>query len=106
MACGLGEGGGRALAETLRLNTTHSSLDLGYDGLEESGGRGLRALADMLRLNTILSSYELFNNDLGEGGGWGLNTTLMWLNLGVDGLKLGGAGRDTASQHHPLFARP
>jgi hypothetical protein len=29
----LGEGGGRALAEALRLNTTVTSLDLGYNGL-------------------------------------------------------------------------
>jgi hypothetical protein len=29
----LGEGGGRALAETLRLNTTLTSLDLGFNDL-------------------------------------------------------------------------
>ena len=33
--CGLGEGGGRALAETLRLNSTLTSLDLGDNGLGE-----------------------------------------------------------------------
>ena len=31
----LGEGGGRALAETLRLNSTLTSLDLGDNGLGE-----------------------------------------------------------------------
>ena len=69
-SCGLGEGGGRALAETLRLNSTLKSLDLGYNGLGEGGGR---ALAEALRLNTSLTSLKLKmisfifnNNDLRE----------------------------------------
>ena len=35
LSCGLGEGGGRALAETLCLNSTLTSLDLGENGLGE-----------------------------------------------------------------------
>jgi hypothetical protein len=35
LSCGLGEGGGRALAETLRLNSTLTSLDLGDNDLRE-----------------------------------------------------------------------
>jgi len=38
--CGLGEGGGGA-AGTLRLNTKVTSLNLGFNGLEEGGGRAL-----------------------------------------------------------------
>ena len=34
-SCGLGEGGGRALAETLRRNSTLTSLDLVENGLGE-----------------------------------------------------------------------
>jgi len=37
-SCGLGEGGGRVLAETLRLNTTLTSLCLRKN---EGGGRAL-----------------------------------------------------------------
>ena len=64
-SCGLGAwGGGRALAETLRLNTTVTSLALYYNGLGEVGGR---ALAEALRLNTTLASLDLSGfNDLKE----------------------------------------
>ncbi len=53
-SCGLGEGGGRALAEALRLNTTVTELDLddNGNGLGEGGGR---TLAETLRLNTTLT---------------------------------------------------
>ena len=44
----LGEGGGWAMAEALRLNTTVTSLDLGCNDLGEGGGR---SLAETLRLN-------------------------------------------------------
>ena len=37
-SCVLGQGGGRALAEALRLNTTVASLELGGNGLGEGGG--------------------------------------------------------------------
>ena len=61
---GLGEGGGRAIAETLRLNTTVTSLALYYNGLGEVGGR---ALAEALRLNTSVASLDLSGfNDLKE----------------------------------------
>ena len=64
--CRLGEGGGWALAETLRVNTTLTSLKLGANGLGEGGGR---TLADTLRVNTTLTSLILWENGLGEGGG-------------------------------------
>jgi hypothetical protein len=44
---GIGEGGGRAQAETLRLNTTLTSLSLHYKSLGEGGGR---AVAETLRI--------------------------------------------------------
>ena len=37
----LGEGGGRALAETLRINTTLASLNFGWNRLGEGGERAL-----------------------------------------------------------------
>ena len=39
-SCGLGERGGRALAEALSLNTTVASLELGLNHLGEGGGWG------------------------------------------------------------------
>jgi hypothetical protein len=84
-SCGLGEGGGRALAETLRLNATIMSLDLGWNRLGEGGGR---ALAETLRLNTTVTSLNLGFNDPGEGGGRALAETLR-LNFTVTSLDLG-----------------
>jgi hypothetical protein len=55
------EGGGRALAEALRLKATFTSLNLHLNGLGEGGGR---ALAEVLRLNTTLTSLDLCDNDL------------------------------------------
>ncbi len=52
----MGEGGGRALAETLRLNTTVASLYLGMNDLGDGGGR---VLADALRLNSTGVSLYL-----------------------------------------------
>ncbi len=84
-----GEGGGRALAETLRLNTTLASLSLGSYELPEGGGR---ALAEALRLNTTVTSLNLNDNGLGEGRGralsetLGLNTTVTSLTLDCNGL--------------------
>ena len=52
---GLGEGGGRALAETPRLNTAVMPLDLGFNDLEGGG----RAQAEKLRLNTTVTSLDL-----------------------------------------------
>jgi len=63
----LGEGGGRALAEALRLNTTLASLNLSYNRLGEGGGL---ALAEALRLNQYnitVTSVNLYSNRLGEG---------------------------------------
>ena len=64
---GLGGGGGRALAETLRLNTTLTSLSLSATSLRGDGGR---AVAETLRLNTTLTELDLGYNDLerAEGG--------------------------------------
>jgi len=61
---GLKEGGGRALAEALRLNTTLTSLDLDEKVLREGGGR---ALEETLRLNTTVTSLTLGGNGLYMG---------------------------------------
>jgi Ran GTPase-activating protein (RanGAP) involved in mRNA processing and transport len=50
------------VAQTLRLNTTLTELDLGYNDLGEGGGR---ALAETLRLNTALMELNLEDNGLG-----------------------------------------
>ena len=52
---GNGLGGGRALVETLRLNTTVTSFNLGFSALLEVGGR---VLAEALRLNTTVTSLN------------------------------------------------
>jgi hypothetical protein len=63
----LGEGRGRALAETLRLNTTLTSLELTENHMGEGGGR---ALAETLRLNTTLAKLEVWGNpSVGDDGG-------------------------------------
>ena len=84
-SCGLGEGGGRALAEALRLNSTLKSLDIRLNDMGEGGGR---ALAETLRLNTRITSLNLWNNDLREevqsalGQAWGDRGFLrLWQRL-------------------------
>jgi len=52
---GLGEGGGRALAETVRLNTTITLFNIGENGLGEGG---VRALGEAVRLNTALATVR------------------------------------------------
>ena len=59
----LGEGGGRTLAETLRVNTTLASLRLCGNGLCEGGGR---TLAEALHVNTTVTELDLEYNDLRE----------------------------------------
>ena len=51
------------LAETLRLDTSLTLLNLYNNGLGEGGGR---ALAEALRLNSTLTSLDLGDNGLGE----------------------------------------
>jgi hypothetical protein len=51
------------MAETLRLNTTITSLDLYRNRLGEGGWR---ALAEALGLNTTVTSLNLNGNGLGE----------------------------------------
>jgi hypothetical protein len=63
----------RALAATLRLNATLTSLNLGWNHLGEGGGR---ALAETLRLNTTVTSLNLSDDGLGEGGGQALAEAL------------------------------
>ena len=64
----------RALAATLRLNATLTSLNLGWNHLGEGGGR---ALAETLRLNSTLTTLKLWGNGLREeiqsvlGQAWG-----------------------------------
>ena len=67
-SCGLEEGGGRLLAQTLRLNTTLASLSNRLGRRSELGEGGGRLLAEALSLNTTVTSLNLGNNNLGEGG--------------------------------------
>jgi hypothetical protein len=66
------ENGGRALADTLRLNTTPTALSLCCNDLGEGGGR---AQAETLRLNYTLTSLDLGYNGLVEDGGRALADT-------------------------------
>jgi hypothetical protein len=72
--CSLGEGGGRALADILRVNTTLALLDLYFNRPGEvSGGR---ALAEALRLNLAPRlRRSTLATGLGEGGGRALAET-------------------------------
>jgi Ran GTPase-activating protein (RanGAP) involved in mRNA processing and transport len=62
----VGEGGGRAIAEALRVNTTLTELNLGSNDLGDGAGR---AIAEALRVNTMLTSLELGGNRLGKDEG-------------------------------------
>jgi hypothetical protein len=76
------------LAETLRLNTTLSTLDLENNGLGE-GGR--QSLAETMSLNTTLTVINLLSDHLREGGGRTLAETLL-LNTFVTSLELSESG--------------
>jgi hypothetical protein len=54
----LEEGGGRTLAEALRLNSKVTSLDLGGNGGNGLGEGGGWTLAEALRVNTTLTSLD------------------------------------------------
>jgi hypothetical protein len=89
----LGEGRGRALAETLRLNTTVTSLLARMTWERAEGGRWQKHCASTprSRRSTLLAS-----NGLGEGGGRALTETLCLiatltsLDLRLNGLAEGG----------------
>ena len=57
----MGEGGGRAIAEALRVNTTVTSLNLCGNDI---GERGVQAIAEALRVNSTVTSLNLERNDL------------------------------------------
>ena len=56
-----------AIADTLRVNTTLTSLDLRSNKHSEQGRDW--AIAETLRVNTTLTELNLASNRLGEGGG-------------------------------------
>jgi hypothetical protein len=62
----LGEGGGQAIAEALRVNSMMTSLDLEDNDLGDGGGQ---ALAEALRVNTTVTSLDLDRNNLGKDAG-------------------------------------
>jgi hypothetical protein len=86
---------GRALAETLRLNTTLTLLYLTTMTCE-------RALAETQRLCTPLTSLHLGENGLREGGGRALAEALA----STPPLRSStlATTRDTAAQQHPYGA--
>ena len=65
---GLGEVGGKAVGEALRVNTVLQTLDLSYNDLDEVGGT---AVGEALRVNTVLQTLDLSWNRLGKVGGQG-----------------------------------
>ena len=64
-SCGLGEGGGRALAEILRVNSTVTLLNLELNNVGDGAGQ---AIAEALRVNTTVTSLNLCGNNIEEGG--------------------------------------
>ena len=91
--CDLQEGGGQAIADVMRVNTTLTNLILVRNELGEGGAQ---AIAAALRENRTLTNLILHGNELGEGGGQAIadvlrvNTTLTNLNLGYNELGEGG----------------
>ena len=59
----LQDGGCRALAEALRLNTTLASMNHSYNDLGEGGAQ---ALGETLRLNSTVTWLDLRGNGLGK----------------------------------------
>ena len=80
-----GEGGGRAIAETLRVNTTITELDLMQTDLCEGG---VQAIAEALRVNTTLTKLNLYGNKLVQGGGLAIAEALR-VNITLKSLDLG-----------------
>ncbi|WP_051908367.1 hypothetical protein [Candidatus Odyssella acanthamoebae] len=82
---GIGDSGGVALGEALKVNTTLTSLDLGDNQIGDTGGT---ALGEALKINTTLTSLDLERNEIGKFGGVAFgealktNTTLTSLDLG------------------------
>ncbi len=78
----------RALADTLRSNTTLRELNLWYNEIRDGGAQALAAaLAAALIRNTTLTSLELQCNEVGPAGRQALaeamllNTTLRELDI-------------------------
>ena len=89
-----GDDGANSPAQALRVNTSLSSLHLGYNSI---GHQGANSLAQALRVNTSLSSLELRNNSIGDEGANSLaqalrvNTSLSSLHLGYNSIGHQGA---------------
>jgi Ran GTPase-activating protein (RanGAP) involved in mRNA processing and transport len=57
--------GALAIAEALKLNSSLTTLDLGYN---EIGIEGAFAIAEGLKVNSSLSTLHLHGNDVGKEG--------------------------------------
>ena len=105
-SCGLGEGGGRAL-ETLRLNTTISSLDL-RGGRRAGAGRGTARQHHDCVARPLLQRpgrWRRAGADRGPATEHQAHVVRPWRQW-PDGGRRAGAGRGTAPQHHGYVVRP
>ncbi|KAF9177180.1 hypothetical protein BGZ51_009033, partial [Haplosporangium sp. Z 767] len=82
------------LAETLKTNTTLTTLDLGNNSIKDNGAL---ALSDALKTNSTLITLNLGNNSIGDKGAVALsdalktNSTLITLNLRFNSIGVNGA---------------
>ena len=61
----IGEVGGKAIGEGLKVNTSLTSISLNYNNVGEEGAK---AIAEGLKLNTSLSEINLYSNKIGDEG--------------------------------------
>ena len=62
----IGVEGAKALANALRINTSVTTLELGYHS--KIGHEGAKALANSLRINTSVTTLHLRDNQIGDEG--------------------------------------
>ena len=77
---GVGERGGCALGETLRNNSTLTTLNLRLNSITGSGGV---AIAEALKINSTLVVLDLAKNELGETEGMAIGNALPGMCNGL-----------------------
>ena len=69
----IGDSGASALSDSLKSNSTLTTLDLMEN---EIGSSGARALSDSLKSNSTLTALYLYNNEIGDEGAGALSDSL------------------------------
>ncbi|KAL0229676.1 hypothetical protein GEMRC1_009703 [Eukaryota sp. GEM-RC1] len=77
-----------ALMELMKVNITVTSVNLGYNSIEDEGAR---ALAEVLKINNVVTRVDLENNSIGDVGAIVLAEALK-INTTVRSIILTGNG--------------